>query len=865
MVNRSPARLAFLVGLAASLVCRGSADTAPAAVPAGTASAPITLDKVVVSSSTTDASTAIADKQASDAVQDVVSGSALKQANVRDAADALKGVSGVAVTKAADGSNSVSIRGLAPQFNRVSVDGQRQSNTSRFSSGTSLDSLPPEILQSIEVSKSLTPDMDADAIGGVINLSTANPSDLKHPFTEGRAETVIDSQAVRVGTRSSVGVGKPFRLFSGKIQAGLLATFSFEKSYRQHESVESFDDWPSLLSPGPAPYAGTLVPAFTRVNLEQTLDRRERTSALLNADLRLGPTVFVFKSNASVDSRKRNRTQMDFDTASGTPVALTPDAGTFSGVSLQPHGVLQNASRTLTTVAVATKTDSGRVHVGTNIGLTSTVDSEPGTLDTQFSSASGTTVSYDTRPNRMLPVLVLAGGQTPQGYDFGQLVVTHSRGDDEAVASQVDVKIDLDDNSQPSFVKVGGKLQEFSRSVAQNRTIFVQNPSAPTVTMTGVVGTPVVTLRNGGYTYGPMPEPQTVANEVAADPGLFEIDSVDTAIDSTTASSGAHEAVWAGYAMGKERWGSWSLVEGVRVEGTSYDATANQPVFSPGGTLSGFSPASDGRSYVDVMPGLHLRYEPSPGTIVRASVYHSLIRPAYGDLAPYLDLNFEEFRAREGNPALKPYEATNYDLSADRYTDAAGLFSASVFFKSIRNFQSDSERVATIGDLGQFLVYQKINGDTATVAGLETSWKSSPWTLPDGVSQVTVALTDTITESASHLSARPGETLPLPQQSKNQFSATLHAERGRYSADANATYRTSFLVEVVSYDRDRYQKGIWSLDLSAACKLDKRTRLVVGAANVGTPPWVAYSGQPTRLKEMELTSYQVSLRLDWKL
>ena len=855
----------------------------PVVVVAGTNTLPpvllgagvIQLERLVVTDHANGASSAFADKAQTETGQDVVAGAALNQASVQNASDALKGVSGVNVTRGANGATNVSIRGLAPQFNRVSIDGQTQSNSGRFSSGSALDSLPPEILKSIEVTKSLTPDMDADAIGGVINLSTSEAAGLKRAFVQGKEQLVVDSAAGRSGSRSNVSFGAPFRLWSprGPNDSGYVATVTYDEVTRLRENMETFDDWPLLLSPGPAPYAGIPVPAFTHENLERTLDRRERAALLFNADTRIGRTSFFLKSNLTQDARLRTRSQEDFDPAGGTALALTPTGGTFSGLHLGLHGVHQDVSRTIATVGVGEKTDWERVHLNASAGVTRTEDREPRTMDALFSSTDPYTVAYTAGVSRTLPVFTFtddlnpAAGNVastnPAAYQFAHLTVTEGRGVDFNSTGKADLKLDLDDTAQPAYLKFGVKVQEFHRTLTQSRQVYDPSPLVPPVTAAGLVGTPLVTFQDGGYQFGPIPDPARVAALVAAEPAAFPLDATDTALGSA-ANAEVHQSIWAAYGMGRVHWQQWSLVGGARLEGTRFNATANQPVFADDGTLLGFEPAHAGRSYLDILPGLHLRYNATDGLILRASVYRSLIRPSYSDLAPYLDLNFDQFRARTGNPNLRPYLATNTDFTADYYRESLGLFSAGVFFKSIHDFQVNSERLVTIGNIGQFVETQLINGDTATVGGLETSWKSNPWALPQQFATVALTLTYTFTQSASHLPGRPGETLPLPLQARHQFSVGLHGERGRFSTDLGFTYHTAMLDEVVSYQRDRYEAGQVEVTLSADCKLSKHTRIFAGITNLlRTPSW-AHSGDPSRLKEFETRGLEASLGVSWK-
>jgi outer membrane receptor protein involved in Fe transport len=152
---------------------------------------------------------------------------------------------------------------------------------------------------------------------------------------------------------------------------------------------------------------------------------------------------------------------------------------------------------------------------------------------------------------------------------------------------------------------------------------------------------------------------------------------------------------------------------------------------------------------------MHVRFDPTPTLVLRGSVTRSLARPSYGELAPSRQLTFADRRSRTGNPDLKPYGATNFDLSADRYAARAGLFSVSVFFKKIDHFIADAQFPVTLGELGTFYDFKRINGDSAQVWGVESGWQSIAWALPAGLGNGSMQANYTITEAKRIFRAGP--------------------------------------------------------------------------------------------------------------
>jgi outer membrane receptor protein involved in Fe transport len=88
----------------------------------------------------------------------------------RNAAETAQRIPGVSITKDQGEGRYVNIRGTDPRLNSMMIDGQRIPSPDPLLRQVAVDVVPSELLQAIEVSKALTPDMDGDSIGGSVNL-----------------------------------------------------------------------------------------------------------------------------------------------------------------------------------------------------------------------------------------------------------------------------------------------------------------------------------------------------------------------------------------------------------------------------------------------------------------------------------------------------------------------------------------------------------------------------------------------------------------------------------------------------------------------------------------------------------------------
>lgn len=827
----------------------------------------VTMDRMVVAGQSVGATATFDVKGSTDALTEVVSGAALKSATAQSASDLLKNVSGVSVTTGADGAANVTVRGMDSRFVRVTIDGQRQTGAA------ALASIPPEIIQSLEVSKALTPDQDADAIGGAINVTTGT-TNLKDAYVQGRQQLTYNSLEPRPGTRNSVTVARPFTLLPAdgtKRDAGFLLTASFDDQYRTRENIRDLREWPPLLSPGPAPYSGQLVPVLTQPRIEQSLEHRQRTALVFNADAHFEHTSFFWRSNVARDWSNRDRRIDDFDPAVGTPVVLTPDYAVFSGVPQNRRDMRQVTQQDTANFSFGGKTSVGRIELDGSLGLALSDQSEPLTLETIFASRDTFLTTYDTR-NTYLPRFTLvdeanpanpASISDPAAFNLSTLTVTHADTRDREIAARLNATLSLDGAGQASYLKFGGKLQQRHRDSETQRWNY--DPGTQPLSLVGLVGVPMVTLHSGQYRYGPIPDAAAVEAQLLASPAAFQLDQTESAVNSLSGDYTATETIGAAYGMGRFKFGRWTTITGVRVEDTRIASQGNQLVFGPDGSLQSITPAQVSRTYLQVLPGLHVRFDPQPTLIVRTSVTRALNRPSYSEITPVRTLNFLDRRSRTGNPDLKPYQSTNFDLAFDKYTDNYGLFSLGLFYKKIDHFIEDAQYPTTIGDFGQFIEFKRINGAGAHVAGLETGWQSRKWTLPAALGMTSFTLNAILLQSLTKFPDRPNDRLPLDGQQGRQFNLVWTVERNRLTWEAALRYRSKNLEDVIAPGFDNYKMGAFDGELNLAYDLQRDLRLSAGISNIFNMYGREYSGTRSHMNQFDRQGVDFVIGVQWKL
>lgn len=192
------------------------------------------------------------------------------------------------------------------------------------------------------------------------------------------------------------------------------------------------------------------------------------------------------------------------------------------------------------------------------------------------------------------------------------------------------------------------------------------------------------------------------------------------------------EDVTAAYAMGTARVGSLSVLTGLRWEQTEIEATGSfADPSSPAQTITNRSD-----DYTKIFPSVHFRYEPRRNFVGRASWSTTSARPNLAQLYPDMSVSHDTDpntvalgRVTVNNVGLLPNYSHNYDLAFDYYLEPAGVVSAGVFYKDIKDWiVSLNDTVGTgagNGFNGNYAGYDlttQTNLNSATIKGYELNY-----------------------------------------------------------------------------------------------------------------------------------------------
>jgi TonB-dependent receptor len=300
------------------------------------------------------------------------------------------------------------------------------------------------------------------------------------------------------------------------------------------------------------------------------------------------------------------------------------------------------------------------------------------------------------------------------------------------------------------------------------------------------------------------------------------------------------EDVSAAYAQAEFASERVTFVGGVRYERTEVSSSGYQRAVISG--VETYPEINVDSAYEHWLPRATVAYRPGEDVIVRAGYSKSLGRANYRDLRPNRTLSWDGVQTivsiSGGNPALKPRESDNYDLSFERYLDD-GLASVAVFHKEIKN-EIVSQSVDTEGTYqGREVTFRETAPRTlneSELTGVELNLVlNSLDVLAAPLRGFGIAANYTWITSQSSIagfSGQPRELLTLPGQPEHTVNGSLFYTIGEFEARIAYNYRSEHLNQ--TNGREWFDR-IWgdreTVDLQGRYTFAGGTSLVAQAKN----------------------------------
>ncbi|WP_299328617.1 TonB-dependent receptor [Parasphingopyxis sp.] len=822
---------------------------------------------------------ALSRQREADGVSSVLTRDAIGQFPDQNVAESLRRLPGLNVLNDQGEGRFVSVRGLDPNLNSSSINGTRIPSPEADVRAVALDVISSDLIESIEVRKTLTPDMDADTIGASIDIQTVASFDSRSDFLSLRAEAswneLSDSITPKASLDFSTALSDSFGISGG---------ISYYLREFETDNVEA-DGWTT----------GDDGTDFVEEIEYRDYDvERERISASLSLDFRPSDSTTLFARGlwSQFDDQEFRRRLIfdvgDFDQVSAGSGNLVSFSDSEEEIAVERDIKDRFERQRIWSISIGGETETGPWTIDYQGSFSRSSEFENGSVDPATFARDfddeGFGVAFDYT-NPMIPTYAVTGGQSlffdASEFELDEIEFTAlSDSVDEEWMARLNVAHVFPTTSGDFTVQTG--VQGRWRDKMFDGTVEYYENDA--LVLRDFVGPPTFRLAN----IAPAAADSRISNFFFNNRGAFELQEIDTQFDSNVEDYMNQEDIYAGYLLG--RWDSDTLrvIGGVRVELTENQINANttelldeiaeeDPITGEDIVIREeqviVTPNSFSRSYTDWLPSLNIRWEPIDNLVFRAAGYRSLVRPNLADLAPIfaVEENDEEEREGEfGNPNLLPYEAWNFDASIEYYFSSNGAISANIFYKDIENFIVDffDSDGGTFNGVAFDEAVIPINGESAEVFGFEFSFAQAFTFLPHPLDGLLFNFNYTYTDAEGTVLDEDNNprVIPLPASSQNTFNAVLGYESGPFSIRIAGTYRDLYLDELGSSpDTDRYVQDHFQLDASARFTATENLQFFWEWINITDEPYFAYQNFNGSRRLLQYEEYNWTMKFGARL
>ncbi len=665
----------------------------------------------------------------------------LPNANV---ADAIGRLPDVTLERDEGEGKYVKVRGTEPRLTHTTLDGVTLASPELVRQ-IKLDLIPADLVESVQINKTLQANMEADGIGGSVDLRTKSAEDLPTIYLEG------------TGGYTPILTGRPAYQFDGTLgkrflenkKLGALVSGSYDWNGRGINDVE----------PGPA-LAGTY-------DLRDYRYFRDRWGLGGTLDYRLNDTSSIFLkglyshfNNFGDDWIYSPATSFAPD-AANDPLSYNGDGqGTTHFQALKRRPVQDIGG-----VQLGGHHVFGRTLFNWDVNSSVARTRDDGYTFNNFQPAGDVPLNQGiqygldvTKP--LEPHLNVQDGKNlfdPSQYFFYNQEVENTYNSETDLGFGSSLAIPYTVKGHSSTFEFGGLFRNEHKFINQDTLNFapalsLTNPSDPSLALSNFPNDFADPNYYGNaYTFGPAADVNTLANFTQLVPDPNSSNTVGNGFDQI-------EKVSAGYLMNTTDIGRFRFNVGLRIEATGENNVGYLGQTNPTrGT--GTTPVRVQYSYTNFLPSASVRYALTPRQGLRAVYSRGLARPNFSDLIPFQSApSGGEARntVSQGNPSLNSEYANDLDLLYENNLSGSGLLQAGFYYKNLVNPIVSTLSLQPANPIigGNNLPYylnQSINAGSAWVYGFEVAYIQHFNQLPGLFSGLGVSANYGYTASQAHL------------------------------------------------------------------------------------------------------------------
>ena len=744
-------------------------------------------------------------------IRNVISAKAMERSPDINAANVLQRMSGVTLQKNSGADEAYAIvRGLEPRYNNTLINGVKVASPDEKSRSVSLDIVPSDLLQKIEVSKSLLPEMEGDAIGGTVNLVMKDAPD-----------TLLFKAVASIGY-SNIFFNRKYTSFSKKDIQQKNLTDRFGNAY----VAQPNDFSRSNLSFSDA----TAMPngIFGVTYGKRYLNNKFGVLVAYNFQNQYYGTNSIY--NQAVPDIYKNQPSIS-DVANRTISTRQMNNGFTAHLD---YNINERNKITATSLYVNSYLAQAREEIDTALKGGSGGRTVPGSGPVSKDYTSLTNREY-------IENLKIEGKHILSKYllvDWAGVLSTAAKKSPDRANLSIDKKIDTvhasDASGHYNFVSTPYYFDDITRIWQRNNDKdlnFLAN-----LTYRKKIKHAVLELKTGGlyrhktrYNLQNEYDLKPSANSNGVKQQFTDINAAQWVVYNTSGTQqydinnyNLFENITAGYGQAKLSLKHMDIFGGARIEKTAQGFKLNT-FYATG--INGVT-----KNYTDILPSLMLKYKLSNKSNLRLSYFKSIARPNYYELVPATLLSSNTPTAETGNPNLKHSVADNYDIRFEFFPHEEEQLFIGAFYKKIKDpieyayvdiSTYTPQNLGTASVYGSELVYTKYFGQLGLTGNYTFLYSqiSSP---------------KFFTDLASQTSVQKLQKRPMQGQTDHSLNLSFlyRLEKQHFFAQLSYEYLGKTLARVYPvYGYDYYQSPQSFLALSAEKNLRNKHFTVFGKFN----------------------------------
>jgi len=802
-------------------------------------------------------------QRTSENIVNVISADVIKSLPNANIADAVGRLPGVSLERDEGEGKYVQIRGTEPRLTNVTINGINVPSPEATVRQVKLDVIPADLVETIELNKTLTASQDGDAIGGTVDLKLKSAGDQPTLIVEaiGGRTPILGGRYVGT-TDATIG-----QRFGADKRFGILFGFTYDYNGRGIDDIEPGLDTTSL---------GFPTPYYDSLDLREYRYQRTRWGLGGTVDYRLKEDSSIYVNYLYSDFKDYGNkwvyTLNDGDVPEFSTSQRTPNFN-IGLVSIGAKHIFSN-SWLAWNISVAT---AGQLQAAGNPGVT-------------FDPIVGVPCNFDqaatTNPHlpRFNAACTAPGSPTfdPTQYEMTEFDTSSGPTGQVNLQGSVSWGKNYHWGSHAGTFEVGGKLRNAHKY--QNAVSPVWDPNGNFLMSDFLSGFKANNYYGGAYNYGPVTSYGKLKNFFDNNPNDFTEDVSDTHLGSDPNNYNLTERISAGYVVNNLQFGRLRLQTGLRLEATQLNIQGFQVLTDPNtGDWLSTTPERTSQWYIDPLPSVQLRYNLTANSDIRAGYGRGLSRPDPFDLVPFsiVDQSTNPFTVQIGNPSLEPEHANDFDVLYEHYLQPYGVVQAGFFYKQLTDpIYSTDSLPATSGPFKGLFVQQNINGSNANVRGVELAYIQQFNFLPAILHGL--GMTANYTYTASNAGTLPGRTdkPALQRQAPQTFNIIPSYDRGRVSIHVGMSYNSAMIYQyqfinvtdgvptppiggIKGPSGDIYLYPHFQVDAQGTVRLGRGVTLLLEGENLNNEVFGFYSGSERFVDQREFYRPTYSIGIRW--